>query len=49
MIDEAVGFDGDEALLVASAGLLVLWSVAAMGLAAKLLQLLRRNLEPQPS
>jgi uncharacterized membrane protein len=49
VIDEAVGFDGDEALLVASAGLLVLWSVAAMGLAAKLLQLLRRNLEPQPS
>lgn len=48
-IDEAVGFDGDEALLVASAGLLVLWSVAAMGLAAKLLQLLRRSLEPQPS
>jgi len=50
VIDEAVGFDGDEeALLVASAGLLVLWSVAAMGLAAKLLQALRRNLEPQPS
>ena len=49
VIDEAVGFDGDEALLVASAGLLVLWSVAAMGLAAKLLQLLRRNMEPQPS
>ena len=50
VIDEAVGFDGDEeALLVASVGLLVLWSVAAMGLAAKLLQMLRRNLEPQPS
>jgi uncharacterized membrane protein len=49
VIDEAVGFDGGEGLLVASAGLLVLWSVAAMGLAAKLLQLLRRNLEPQPS
>ncbi len=49
-IDEAVGFDGgDDALLVASVGLLVLWSVAAMGLAAKLLQALRRNLEPQPS
>jgi uncharacterized membrane protein len=50
VIDEAVGFDGgDDALLVASAGLLVLWSVAAMGLAAKLLQALRRNPEPQPS
>src|SRR5262249_37862630 len=50
VIDEAVGFNGDEeSLLVASAGLLVLWSVAAMGLAAKLLQALRRKLEPQPS
>ncbi len=50
VIDEAVGFDGgDDALLVASVGLLVLWSVAAMGLAAKLLQALRRSLEPQPS
>jgi uncharacterized membrane protein len=49
VIDEAVGFDGDEALLVASAGLLVLWSVAAMGLAAKLLQVLRRSPELQPS
>lgn len=50
VIDEAVGFDGDEdALLVASVGLLVLWSVAAMGLAAKLLQMLHRSLEPQPS
>ena len=50
VIDEAVGFDGDEeALLVASVGLLVLWSVAAMGLAAKLLQALRHDLEPQPS
>ena len=49
VIDEAVGFDGEESLLVASAGLLVLWSVAAMGLAAKLLQLLRRSLEPQPT
>jgi hypothetical protein len=29
--------------------LLVLWSVAAMGLAAKLLQALRHDLEPQPS
>ncbi len=48
-IDEAIGFGGDEALLVASAGLLVLWSAGAMGLAAKLLQALRRNLEPQPS
>jgi len=49
-IDETVGFDGgEEALLVASVGLLVLWSVAAMGLAAKLLQMLRRSLEPQPS
>jgi hypothetical protein len=49
-IDEAVGFDGgDDALLVASVGLLVLWSVAAMGLAAKLLQVLRRGLELQPS
>ena len=49
VIDEAIGFGGDEALLVASAGLLVLWSAGAMGLAAKLLQALRRNLEPQPS
>ena len=50
VIDEAVGFDGgDDDLLVASAGLLVLWSVGAMGLAAKLLQALRRSLEPQPS
>jgi uncharacterized membrane protein len=49
VIDEAVGFDGEEALLVTSVGLLVLWSVAAMGLAAKLLQALRRTLEPQPS
>jgi uncharacterized membrane protein len=50
VIDEVVGFDGgDDFLLVASAGLLVLWSVAAMGLAAKLLQALRRSLEPQPS
>jgi uncharacterized membrane protein len=50
VIDEAVGFDGgEEALLVASVGLLVLWSIAAMGIAAKLLQSLRRNLEPQPS
>ena len=49
VIDEAVGFDGDDTLLVASVGLLVLWSVGAMGLAAKLLQALRRNLEPQPS
>jgi hypothetical protein len=49
-IDETVGFDGsEEALLVASVGLLVLWSVAAVGLAAKVLQMLRRNLEPQPS
>jgi uncharacterized membrane protein len=48
-IDAAVGFDGNESSLVASVGLLVLWSVAAMGLAAKLLQLLRRTLEPQPS
>jgi uncharacterized membrane protein len=48
-IDEAVGFDGDEALLVASVGLLVLWSVAAMGLAAKLVQMLHRSLWPQPS
>lgn len=49
-IDESVGFDfGDDAQLVASVGLLVLWSVAAMGLAAKLLQVLRRNPEPQPS
>jgi len=49
-IDEAVGFDsGDDAQLVASVGLLVLWSVAAMGLAAKLLQTLRRDREPQPS
>jgi uncharacterized membrane protein len=50
MIDEAVGFDtGEDTQLVASFGLLVLWSVAVMGLAAKLLQLLRRSLEPQPS
>jgi uncharacterized membrane protein len=49
VIDEVVGFDGDESLLVASVGLLVLWAVAAMGLAAKLLQALRRTLEPQPS
>jgi len=49
LIDEAVGFGSDEALLVGAVGLLVLWSVAAMGLAAKLLQVLRRNLEPQPS
>ena len=50
MIDEAVGFNGDEeGLLVASVGLLVLWSVAAMGLAAKLLRALHRSLEPQPS
>jgi hypothetical protein len=49
-IDGAVGFDGgDDALLVASVGLLVLWSVAVMGLAAKLLQILRRGLELQPS
>lgn len=48
-IDEAVGFDGDQSSLVASVGLLVLWSVAAMGLAAKLLQLLHRTPEPQPS
>src|SRR5262249_22302614 len=50
VIDESVGFSGDEeALLVASAGLLVLWSVAVMGLAAKLLQALHRGPEPQPS
>jgi len=48
-IDEAVGFDGDQSSLVASVGLLVLWSVAAMGVAAKLLQLLHRTPEPQPS
>jgi len=49
-IDEAVGFDsGDDTQLVASVGLLVLWSVAAMGLAAKLLQTLHRHPEPQPS
>ena len=50
VIDEAVGFDGgEEALLVSSVGLLVLWSIAAMGIAAILLQSLRRNLDPQPS
>jgi uncharacterized membrane protein len=49
VIDETVGFDGDDTLLVTSVGLLVLWAVAAMGLAAKLLQVLRRTPEPQPS
>ncbi len=49
-IEETVGFDwDDESRLVASIGLLVLWSAAAMGVAAKLLQALRRDLEPQPS
>jgi len=49
-IEEAIGFDWqDETRLVASVGLLVLWSAAAMGLAAKLLQALRRRLEPRPS
>jgi len=50
VIEEAIGFDWqDETRLVASVGLLVLWSAAAMGLAAKLLQALRRRLEPRPS
>src|SRR5215475_5894633 len=43
VIDEAVGFGRSETLLVTSVGLLVLWSVAALGLAAKLLQMLRRH------
>jgi len=49
VIDEAVGFGRSETLLVTSVGLLVLWSVAALGLAAKLLQMLRRHPEPVPS
>jgi len=49
VIDEAIGFGRNETLLVTSVGLLVLWSVAALGLAAKLLQMLRRNPDPVPS
>jgi len=49
VIDEVIGFGSNETLLVTSVGLLVLWSVAALGLAAKLLQTLRRNPEPLPS
>jgi len=49
VIDEAIGFGRNETLLVTSVGLLVLWSVVALGLAAKLLQTLRRNPEPVPS
>jgi uncharacterized membrane protein len=49
-IEETVGFAwDDDARLVAGIGLLVLWSAAATGLAAKLLQALRRDLEPRPS
>lgn len=49
-IEETVGFAwDDDARLVAAIGLLVLWSAAAMGLAAKLLQALRRDPEPRPS
>jgi uncharacterized membrane protein len=49
-IEDTVGFAwDDDARLVTSVGLLVLWSAAAMGLAAKLLQTLRRGLEPRPS
>lgn len=48
-IEDLLGFDWDDTLRVlASLGLLVLWSVATMGLAAKLLQALRQRMEPQP-
>jgi uncharacterized membrane protein len=49
-IEEIIGFDwDDEPRILASLGLLILWSVATMGLAAKLLQALHRRMEPQPS
>jgi uncharacterized membrane protein len=48
-IEEMLGFDWDDTLRVlASFGLLVLWSAATVGLAARLLQALRQRLEPQP-